>query len=336
MWFEDLVGFSETSGDDVRRRLRVEGEVMSSIVNGRRMRCGTLDVASLAELRERTADVVTGPPQLKLRQVVGDAGSLHRDPRNAGALFQAASQFNLLEMVSPNVTPEAGVAGYQNDPTQGPACAVACGAGTILRNYFVDVDGHLGQNATHQIDCLADVAAHLYPTGDPAWTMTNGYAMFEKRRLSQLNERLAVMSEAERDAVRARLRIGVHHGVEVTTASTGHTVTQAYCSALPVAYNRRFPKAAFEAFARLVLEASYESTLRAAALNAERSGNPTVFLTLLGGGVFGNDDGWIIDAIDRACTVLHDLPLDVAMVAYRTPSPAVAALINRRSANDPR
>lgn len=335
MWFEDLVGFRETSGDDVRRRLIVESEVMTSTVNGRRMRCGTLELASLAELRDRTADAGFGSPNLRLRQAVGDAKSLHRDPSNAGALFQAASQFNLLEMVSPNVTPEAGIAGYQNDPTQGPACAVACGAGTIVRNYFADVEGRMGQSAKHQIDCLADVAAHLYPIGAPAWTMTNGYAMFSERGLNQLDERLAGMPEAGLDDVRARLRIGVHHGVEVTTAPTGHTVTQAYCSALPVAYNRRLPKAAFEAFARLVLEASYEATLRAAALNAERSGNPSVYLTMLGGGVFGNDDGWIIDAIDRACTLLSGLPLDVAIVAYRTPSPAVTALINRRQAAGP-
>jgi hypothetical protein len=30
-------------------------------------------------------------------------------------------------MVSPNITPEAGVGIYENDRTQGPACAVAAG-----------------------------------------------------------------------------------------------------------------------------------------------------------------------------------------------------------------
>ena len=32
-------------------------------------------------------------------------------------MFQAASQFNLLEMVNPNVTPELGVASYELDVT---------------------------------------------------------------------------------------------------------------------------------------------------------------------------------------------------------------------------
>lgn len=328
MWFEELVGFNETSGDDVRRRLSVDGEVMTSSVNGRQMKCGTLEVASLADLRSRTAHLDAGPAKLKLRQVVGDAGSLLRDQRNAGAMFQAASQFNLLEMVSQNVVPEAGVTGYQNDPTQGPACAVACGAGTILRNYFVEVNGQVGQTADNQIDCISDIAAHLYPDGKQAWAMRNGYAMLDEQGLAQLDKRLAGMSEDELDDVRAHLWIGVHRNVEVTTASSGHTVTQAYCSALPVAYNR-LPKATFERFARLVLEASYEATLRAAALNAEQTGNHTVFLTMIGGGVFGNDQAWIIDAIERACALLSEVPLGVAVVAYRSPSPEVTALIDR-------
>jgi len=62
---------------------------------------------------------------------------LHCDIENTNALFQAASQFNLLEMIVPHISPEQGVDRYENDFTQGPACAIACGAGTIYRNYFV-------------------------------------------------------------------------------------------------------------------------------------------------------------------------------------------------------
>ena len=48
---------------------------------------------------------------------------LHGDLNNAGALFQVASQFNLLEMVSPEVSPEHGVGIYENDFTRkAPAC----------------------------------------------------------------------------------------------------------------------------------------------------------------------------------------------------------------------
>jgi hypothetical protein len=39
---------------------------------------------------------------------------MHQFPENAGALIQVASQFNLLEMTGPEVTPENGVDGNKN------------------------------------------------------------------------------------------------------------------------------------------------------------------------------------------------------------------------------
>jgi hypothetical protein len=50
-------------------------------------------------------------------------------------LNSLASQFNLLEMTGPSVTPEDGVTRYKDDPTQGPACAIAAGAATILHRH---------------------------------------------------------------------------------------------------------------------------------------------------------------------------------------------------------
>ena len=41
-----------------------------------------------------------------------------------------------------------------------------------------------------------------------------------------------------------------------------------------------------------------------------------MFLTLLGGGVFGNRPEWIADAIAGACTKLKDYDLDVRIVVY--------------------
>ena len=71
------------------------------------------------------------------------------------------SQFNMLEMVGPGVTPEDGVARYAYDRTQGPACAIAAGAATIYRNYLAPVAGGIGQTADRQIDGLADIGGEL-------------------------------------------------------------------------------------------------------------------------------------------------------------------------------
>ncbi len=63
--------------------------------------------------------------------VHGDISLFIRNKALQGSLFQVASQFNVLEMVSPDVGPEAGVTIYENAHTQGPACAIACPAGTV-------------------------------------------------------------------------------------------------------------------------------------------------------------------------------------------------------------
>ena len=55
---------------------------------------------------------------------------MHADSELGGALFQVASQFNLLEMAGPSVSPEDGVTRYGGDHTQGPACAIAAGGRT--------------------------------------------------------------------------------------------------------------------------------------------------------------------------------------------------------------
>ena len=64
----------------------------------------------MGELRHHAASMVGQlPGRLRVSTVVGDVGRLHRESATKNALFQVASQFNLLEMVGPDVTPEDGV-----------------------------------------------------------------------------------------------------------------------------------------------------------------------------------------------------------------------------------
>ena len=317
-WFENLMGFAEESPEQVRSNIVLDGEFLVSRVNGARVRCGRLSTPSLAELRVQSRPTSAGRP--RVGEVVGDVGELHRNPAHAGALFQAASQFNLLEMAGPDVAPERGVGIYEYDRTQGPACAIACGGGTIYRNYFVEVDGEPGQTATRQIDCLADLEQAL--GGDGLWQMRNGYALATEVGLQQVNARLAAADEAELDELRGLLRIGIQHDTEAI--GSGHLLTQVYGSAMPVAYGEP-PGHLWEPLARLVLEASYEATLRVARLE----GINTVFLTLLGGGVFGNERDWIEDAITRALSVAGDL--DIRIVSYGRPNELVARIIQATS-----
>ena len=263
-----------------------------------------------------------GKGSVRLREVVADAQELHLDSSNAGALFQVASQFNTLEMASSSITPEDGIDQYELDRTQGPACAVACGAGTIYRNYLVPVEGGIGQTAERQVDCLADLAALLEFEVD----MVNGYAFATREQLLCVSERLDSMTLSELDQVRSALRIGLQWNTEVTLNDAGHVVSQAYCSAVPVAYSP-VEAIVWQPFARLVLDASYEAVFAAAVLNARATGNNNLFLTLIGGGVFGNHPPWILKAIERAAGVYAGAELDVAIVSFGQPNPSVQSVI---------
>jgi hypothetical protein len=72
----------------------------------------------------------------------------------------------------------------------------------------------------------------------------------------------------------------------------------------------------------LVLEATYEATIWAAVLNAQRGASNVVLLTQLGGGAFGNQDDWIHAAMLRALKMMSRFALDVKLVSYGTPSRA--------------
>lgn len=325
MWFEALTGFVEESPAQVRSNLLVSGNSLTSKINGKSFVCGELQTPSLGELRLSLPRSQLPKGSIKVREVVADASSLHLDPDNAGALFQVASQFNLLEMPSQHVTPERGVGVYEDDLTQGPACAVAAGAGTIYRCYMADVNGKAGQSANNQIDCLHDLGDALGNIDGRLWRMENGYAMATADGLKEISATISAMSEDQRDSLREKLRIGIQWSTQVTLNQCTHLVTQVYGSALPVGYSRH-ATGLWEAFARLILEASYEATFQAAILNFAKTGNNKVYLTLLGGGVFGNKQDWILAAIRRALELFTDAPLDVAIVSYGTSKPGVRNL----------
>ena len=314
-WFENLTGCVGESHESVREHLFIDGRRLHSRLNGKSWLCGELETQTLAQLRQRVRNIKYDLAPISVRNVVGNVQHLHLNRANENAVFQVASQFNLLEMTSPRVTPECGVGIYEHDFTQGPACAIAAGAGTIYRNYFVDINGRIGQTADNQIDCLSGIAKLFDNSKQRLWKMVNGYALPSAEGLEEINRKLESMDEAALDAVRQALQIGLHWDTQVTLGDAAHTVSQAYCSALPVAYTNH-TKELWAPLAKLVLEAAYEATICAAILNVDRNRNNRLFLTRLGGGAFGNNPDWITDAISRSLELYSDSGLDVAIVSY--------------------
>lgn len=319
-WFHRLTGFAELDYAATRERLSVSGNRLHSRVNGRSYAIGCLELVSLRELRQRVAGLAAGAAgPTRVTEISGDVRALHQAPEHGGALFQVASQFNLLEMPHPTVTPERGVTGYADDLTQGPACAMAAGAATLYRNYFVPVDGFPGQTRDRQLNALAALGRELGHLDAPLWDYCNGYPLCSAEGLRRLAHRLDAADEPERDRLRSCLEIGLHWDVEVTDApwSPGPLVSQALCSALPVAYSGH-PARLWEPLGRLVLEAAYEATLLAGVVNSQRpGGSRQVLLTRLGGGAFGNPPAWIDAALERGLGRVGQAGLEVVLVSRR-------------------
>ncbi len=333
-WFQKLTGLEQESEANVRQYLSAGEGVLKSKANGSSYGYGNLEVVALRELRKRVSEdqgsegTEASLRKISVRETVANVQDLHKETHNENSIFQVASQFNLLEMVGPGVIPEAGVGIYEKDFTQGPACAVAAGAATIYRNYFVEIDGEIGQTAGRQIDTLNDLGELLGNRNERLWRMQNGYALASASGLAEISAHIANATEGELDCLRDALRIGLQWGVEVTLAGCGNRVTQAFCSALPVAYSR-LEMSQWEPFARLVLEASYEAVFCSAILNRLETGSGKLFLTLLGGGAFGNDFEWIVSAIERSLKKYQSYELEIEIVSYGESKPGVAALVAR-------
>ncbi len=327
MWFYNLMGFHECDSKQVHESIEVIGTRLRSKVNGQSYVFGSLSTPSLSELRKLSPSPDDFDAKLKLSEVVGDVQVLHCDEASNGAFFQAASQFNLLEMVGPDVSPERGVDIYEHDLTQGPACAIACGAGTIFRNYFADVNGQKGQTSENQIDCLKTIGEDLENSKLGLWHMSNGYALATSQGLRHICKVLDGISENEYERLKGLLKIGVQADTQVTLRNSPNFVSQAYCAALPIAYTN-IGFSLWEPFARLILEATYEATLYAALINYTKTKNNSVYLTLVGGGVFGNKIDWILDAIQKACLLFSMTPLDVRIVSYGNSNPDVKNFVD--------
>mmetsp|Transcript_9228 Transcript_9228/g.28460 ORF Transcript_9228/g.28460 Transcript_9228/m.28460 type:complete len:413 (+) Transcript_9228:67-1305(+) len=352
-WFARLFGAEEVRGEGgfeaTQALFAVEPctdaeEELVATATGRRFRVGRFETPSLAQLREREA-AYDGPDvsgSLELVNDIGEAREIHTQLEAASAVFQVASQFNCLEFVHSGMTPEDGVTQYEHDHTQGPACALACAASTVWRNYFAFVGENgvalppgaegsackpRGQRAKRQINNFAGVQELL---GGGLLEVRNGYSFCGPGvRVEDIAARVDGMTEEERDALRAALRVGVQWGAEVTdprreykknsetkrwetVATPCGAVTQVFCSALAVQSSTKLRL--WQPMAQLVLDASYEATLAVGKHNLRHGGSRDVYLTLLGGGNFGNGPEWIKQAIVRALQLYKNSGLRVHVV----------------------
>lgn len=247
-----------------------------------------------------------------------------------------------------------GVTIYANDRTQGPACAIAAGAATVYRNYFeatistndnkfVQVPRY-GDRLNTQYNMICDLLLML--DVDVFTSVKNGYVLIDdKDILEYINKQIATAKEqgtyqtlVDALQVGVQTNVGVMDYTNVDPRMITQQVTQVFCSALPVSYNK-FDREEWEPFAQLVLDAAYEATILAAAQQSadreQRSphyahSNTKLYLTQLGGGAFGNNRKWIVNAIERAINKYYFLPLDVYIVSRTETEPDLHCLERTR------
>eukprot|EP01039_Chlorochromonas_danica_P005924 gene5924-6522_t len=321
LWFEKLFGFPETRQEgqyEIQDYFELSPNekkniTMTSRQNKRTFHVGQFTRPTLQSIRSLALDALSQPhcpAALTLRVshiIFGDVLVEHH--RYPLATFQAASQLNCLEFPNPKALPEHGITAYSTDRTQGPACALACPAGTLYRNYFMTVynpstgDYETGQRRSLQVNNLEELEVALNNNEEQYWQVENGYTFSTEEGLARLNQRLEALEDY--DDLCDLVKIGWQRDTEVVfqdrfveverkEEEPVVLVSQVYCSALSVAYSG-VAQRHWETFARLVLEANYEASIWAAILNMVHH-HPD-----LRGGVFGNALEWIVESMARAC-----------------------------------
>jgi len=315
MGVKRLIGFSDTQAGyaQAKQILAFDGRFITSTSNGKRFDIGEFEFLTLAELRSRfkTYQSERDLPEFgKNNRVYHNTPLMEnvqeymRNPEYNCALFQVASQFNLLEMGTPQMTPEDGVDVYWHDNTQGPACATATIGATLFRNYFVEHNGCEGQTADLQINGLGDVLSRLGLHDGESYLYENGYVRLSKEDMVACSKKIKRLSEEERFELMGELSVGIHWGCQVNNAEAGmnQRLSLILCSGVPLGRYAR-PGVNLddaEALGQLVQDGMQEATILAGALNQIKFGESKVVLTKLGNGVFGNPLHWVVSARNRA------------------------------------
>jgi len=223
---------------------------------------------------------------------------------NKGAAFQIASNFNCLEVITEIVSPDLPqfTEKYFRDRTQGPAASVSAGGAAITRvhcAFFAPntpiVDWR--QTATHQVNILGQLNK-FFPMRNGYVTLHGKEPKFPKLHGKKYFKHLA------------KVAVGYHEGAQVTTGHRSQTlervtdpsqsVDQVFCAAMNLSQGPTGMKNSMVkdhlVKAQFVLEAMYTGTYLSALIHKKKH----LFLTLVGGGAFGNEKEWIFEAIFAA------------------------------------
>jgi hypothetical protein len=330
MGLKRLLGFTDNGMDyaEVKAKLVYEDGMIRSLENGLSYGVGEFEYLSLKQLRHRVEHMSSEQVGLdaKDKSIVRHNNPIQESvqdyitsPEYNHALFQVASQFNLLEMAHPSNTPEDGVGIYWSDPTQGPKCAQSTIGATLFRNYFIENEGREGQSKNRQLNGLRAILEHVGIKEGPAYRYENGYVRLSKEHLLKCSRHIVGLTTKQREDLMGEIFVGIHWGCQVNDSDgpTDQHVSMIFCSGLPLGeYVRNgVRRGDAEVLAELIQDGMQEATMLAGVLNQAKFRNNTVVLTKLGHGAFGNPTPWVVNARNRAIERCS-FPLDVLQFHY--------------------
>jgi hypothetical protein len=271
-WFEELIGFPETEFGYTREEIPKKYHDLM----------GTFEQLSIAQLKAQIDFTNPNNPtnSVKLNVYYRDTYDSHTElfdtsglQYNAkpGTLFQVASNFNCLENASKKTNVFNGylITGQMTDTTQGPSASAGAAFGAILR---------LIKHKAEPINLLTDTPIK----------QNNGKVEYN-------NERKLDISTINPEHIRVGLHRNVtacfvRDGINFAFNAKGPKINQVFTSTCICDNNTP------NQLSRILLEAAYDATYLCAIITKA----PEVVLTMIGGGVFNNNHGVIIDAIMRA------------------------------------
>jgi hypothetical protein len=291
-------------------------------------------------------------PIITYREINADVKKLHANSKLAGSLFQVASQFNSLEMATPDHTPEMGITIYQHDRTQGPFCAMACPTGTLYRNNFMmNISRDKSwepQTETNQINTLETIIKKFKDSSYKVnFVVKNGYILpatiADSNKLNTLLDNPYALEQMVDD-----VNYVIQEDVPVlleTNKETPHKVSQIYCSGFPLAYcistayndgllgpqeqaiinaHEHGDGGGVKWYAyinrnliKMITTAMFTATLsHAVNMTKTQQKRVKVFLTLVGTGVFGADTKFIRGIMGNVIRKYRHFPIDLYLVNF--------------------
>lgn len=323
-FFRDIVGVNEAQFRKSRELMQKARPAPGKILNlstQQIYQTGEFRLKTLGELRKATAtpDPNRAPGTLHLLLSENDPssldiGRLQSLPRFRKALFQVASNFNALELMSPHdQRAMTEIGNYTLDRTQGPFASISAAPGLIARHYYAFESPNRPPDTWRQ----KYDGAQIEMLKATALRVTNGYVTLDKDALAYILDPEDIAVVVHRDI---QVTFGQTAGSQhLRVSDTEQTIDQVFTATLDLGSRQTHfvheHRAEVARLAKSLLRAAYESTLLAAVEGKRKE----VVLTLIGGGVFQNPTEWIVETLENLVPLIVNSGLVVYLNCFRGP-----------------